>query len=395
MLIIPYSTALTLARPAYASYGAILLCAIVYTLQQTLPITPALWYSPDSWNPLRMISAALLHADFLHLLGNAIFFLAFAPALEILVGNWLRFVGFMIAVALASKIAYSLAVAAGFAPPVPTLGLSGVVMGMIGLSAYLMPRARIRVLLWLILLWKTFFVPAWILALVYIGLDLWMLLDSGQAGGVNLVSHVAGGIAGYAFGRWRFRERREEIRDALDDEIETMRLEQQHGKTRAEAYRYRKATEPLIAERERRRDEDRFMREIYRFVRAHRSGEAVVALLARYDENSLHTELEPVFERMRDWGPSRPLLCVGRLWIELLDRDRRFGRALMAIEQCQAVSADFVLPDIERTLFYAEMALDTGKGEIARRLLERAESRYFGLVHPQQARHLLERARRA
>ncbi len=137
------------------------------------------------------------------------------------------------------------------------------------------------------------------------------------------------------------------------------------------------------------------MGKIYRLVRAHRSGEAVIALLARYDETALHTEIEPVFERMRDWGPSRPLLCVGRLWIELLDREQRHGRALMAIEQCQAISADFVLPDVGRTLFYAEMALATGKPEIARRLLEHADTRYRGLVHPQQARHLLERARRA
>ncbi len=395
MLVFPYSTALTLARPTYVSYGAVLLCAVVYTLQQSLPITFVLWYRPESWNPLTMISAVLLHMNFLHLLGNAIFFLAFAPALEVLIDNWLRFVGFMVAVALTSQIAYSLTIAAGLAPPAPTLGFSGVVMGMMGLSAYLMPKARIRVFLWLILLWKTFFVPAWILALIYIGLDTWMLLVSGQAGGVNLVGHVAGGVAGYVFGRLHFRDRLEETRDALADEIEIMRIEQQRGKTQAEAHRYRKAVDPLLAERERRRDEDRFMGEIYRLVRAHRSGEAVVALSTRFDEESLHTELEPLFERMRDWGPSRPLLCVGRLWIALLDRERRYGRALMAIEQCQAISADFVLPEVARTLFYAEMALDTGKPEIARRLLDRADSRYPGLVHAQQARHLYERARRA
>ena len=64
MLIIPYSTALTLGRPPYISYAVVALCAVVYTLQLGTSITEGLVYYPDSWNPLRMISASFGHLDF-------------------------------------------------------------------------------------------------------------------------------------------------------------------------------------------------------------------------------------------------------------------------------------------------------------------------------------------
>ncbi len=71
MLVFPYSIALTLARPTCISYGAILLGAVVYTLQHTRPITSAPWYRPESRIALAMIGAALLHSDCLPLYERA------------------------------------------------------------------------------------------------------------------------------------------------------------------------------------------------------------------------------------------------------------------------------------------------------------------------------------
>ncbi|MCP4979935.1 MAG: hypothetical protein GY935_05500, partial [Gammaproteobacteria bacterium] len=50
MLIIPYSTALTLARPPYISYALVAICLLVFTLQRATSITASLAYYPDSWN---------------------------------------------------------------------------------------------------------------------------------------------------------------------------------------------------------------------------------------------------------------------------------------------------------------------------------------------------------
>jgi membrane associated rhomboid family serine protease len=364
---------------------------VVYTLQLSAQITESLMYYPDSWNPLTMVSAVFAHAGFWHLLGNLVFFMAFAPALEILIDSPLRFVGIILFVALVTGISYSLSTVIGNAEVIPTLGFSGVVMGMIGLAAYLMPQARVRVFWWYILFWKTFFVPAWALAVIYIGLDAWAMVSGDDYGGVNLVAHVAGGLAGYGYGWLWLSERKQETSAELADEIEAMRVEQRYGKTRAEAHRYQKATAPLIAEKEQARDYDKYMGQMYQMVKTHRESEAVMELLSRYDLQTPYTELAPIFERMQEWGPSRCLLCLGRMIIEILDREKRYGRALMFIERCQSVSPQFVLPDVSRTLFYAQMALDTGKPIVARNLVSNAAERYGSLVDSQQCNHLLQK----
>jgi membrane associated rhomboid family serine protease len=389
MLIFPYSTALTLGRPPYISYAAVLLCLVVFSLQLGAPITESLMYYPDSWNPVTMVTSSLAHAGFWHLFGNLLFFMAFAPALEILLGSSLRYLGIMLLVALVSGLSYSLWTVISGAEVIPTLGFSGVVMGMIGLSAFLMPHARVRVFCWLIV-WKTFFVPAWIVAAIYLGLDVWAMLTLNDFGGINLVAHVAGGLTGYLYGVLRLVDRKQEISDELAEEIEAMRIQQRHGKTRAEAYRYKKATDPLIVEREQARDYDKFMSQIYQMVKTHRDSEAVLQLLSRYDLQSLYTEIEPVFERAFEWGPSRSLACLGRLLIQILDRENRHGRALHYIERCQSLSPQFILPDVSRTLFYAQMALDTGKPIVAKNLVDNSAQRYGTLVNTQQFTHLLQ-----
>jgi membrane associated rhomboid family serine protease len=393
MLIFPYSTALILGRPPYLSYAAAALCVVVYSLQIGTPITESLMYYPDSWNPLTMVSASFAHAGFWHLFGNLVFFMAFAPALEILLDSWLRYLGVMLFVALVTGVSYSLWTVISATEVIPTLGFSGVVMGMIGLAAYLMPHARVRVFCWLVV-WKIFFVPAWVLAVIYVGLDAWAMLTVSHFGGINLVAHVAGGLAGYAYGVLWLGDRKQEISAELADEIEAMQIQQRHGKTRAEAHRYKKAIDPLIAEKERLRDHDRFMSQTYQMVKTHRDSEAMLQLLTRYDLQSLLTEIEPVFERVFEWGPSRSLACMGRLLIQILDRENRHGRALFYIERCQSLSPQFILPDISRTLFYAQMALDTGKPAIAENLVKDSARRYGMLINSQQCNHLLQLAQK-
>jgi hypothetical protein len=82
------------------------------------------------------------------------------------------------------------------------------------------------------------------------------------------------------------------------------------------------------------------------------------------------------------------------LLIQILDREHRHGRALFYIERCQSLSPQFILPDISRTLFYAQMALDTGKPEIAKNLVMNSAQRYGSLLNSQQCNHLLQLARK-
>ncbi len=63
---------------------------------------------------------------------------------------------YMLFISFVVGISYSFSILIGSSKPLPSIGFSGVVMGMIGLSAYLMPQARIRVFWWYIVFWKTF-----------------------------------------------------------------------------------------------------------------------------------------------------------------------------------------------------------------------------------------------
>ncbi len=368
MIILPYSSTLELAQRPMVTYIMAGLCVVVFYLQLTTDITETLVYRSDSWNPLTMISSSLAHAGFGHIIGNLIFFMAFAPALEILIGNAWRYLACMLCVALVTGILFSI-FTLGAETPQYSLGFSGVVAGMMGLSAYLMPRARIKVFFWYLIAWKTLAVQSWIVALYFVGFDIWtMLSDSPFAGGINLVAHVFGAITGYAFGYFLLAERREEISEELEEEMKAVEIGLKHGKSRGENYRYNKALEERMAVKQAQQDYDHFMNDLYRQVSTQRDSEAINQLFARFDEKTPIAELEAAFQRISEWGPSRTQLCLGRLIISRLDYEKRFGRAIAFIEKCQAVNPAFLLPDMRRTRFYEKACREAGRTETARNL---------------------------
>ncbi|MCP4487251.1 MAG: rhomboid family intramembrane serine protease [Gammaproteobacteria bacterium] len=358
-------------------------------MQHNSQVTQLLWYVPQSWNPLTMISSSLAHANWLHLFGNLAFFLAFAPALEALIGNKLRYLWIMLFISFVVGIGYSVSTLIGSSEPLPTLGLSGVVMGMIGLSAFLMPHARIRVFCGVIIFWKTVYIPAWILAVIYIGLDSWIMITADNYNGINVVAHVAGGLAGYAYGFFWMKQRREETREELDEEIEAMKVQQKYGENRAQAHRYNKTIDLPQLEKQKTRDFDKLMGRVYQCVKTHRDAEAISILLVEYDLSTQVSDLEDVFKRILEWGPSRTALCFGRMIIQLLDEEQRFGRGLVYIEKCQSISPQFALAEISKTLFYARFAIEAGKLEVAKNMLMDAEDRYGNLVDVVQCSQLL------
>lgn len=170
-----------------------------YIKTYTRNFNKKLVYFPESPNPIRMLSSAVSHGDILHLLGNLIFFLAFSPALEILMASMWKFIVVNLSLLFTTSMAYSASVLLG-QDALPALGLSGIVMGMIGLFAAMMPREKIKVFVWIIIYMKNIYIPAWVLAVWYIGWDgLELILGLGDPA-INLLSHVVGGITGYALG---------------------------------------------------------------------------------------------------------------------------------------------------------------------------------------------------
>lgn len=170
-------------------------------------LTEQLAYDPASYNVWHMVTAAFAHASWTHIVGNLIFFCAFGATVEMVIGS-LAFAAMIFALAIGTHFFYSLSQVMA-ASPVPTIGLSGVVMGIIGLFVYLAPTARIRCVLWLLVFWRVLRVPAWILALWYVGWDVYNLTHNDGSSHVNFVAHVSGAALGYLSGVILFRKRKE------------------------------------------------------------------------------------------------------------------------------------------------------------------------------------------
>jgi len=166
-------------------------------------------YYTGSWNPVTMVTSSFTHGSWSHIIFNLIFFFAFATTVEVLIGGF-SFIMVIIAISLFSG-AFSTMAAGLIGTHYSTLGLSGVVMGMIGLNAYLLPSGTIRCYYWFIVIFGSIAVPAWALAIWYIGWDIYNLFANADNGVVDVMAHVTGGAAGYLYGVTFLRARRRQI----------------------------------------------------------------------------------------------------------------------------------------------------------------------------------------
>ncbi len=139
------------------------------------------------------------------------------------------------------------------------------------------------------------------------------------------------------------------------------------------------------------REYDRFMGRVYKMVGCHRDSDAIQMLLDEYDYLQTPTrDLEALYEHVAQWGPSRTLLCLGRLLIYRLDREKRHGQVLVYIEKCQNISPHFVLPELARVTFYARQAIAADRLEVAKNLVVEYETRYGDLVGGGECERLLQ-----
>ena len=186
--------------------------------------TKELWYQPASWDVWAMITSSFSHGSWDHVIGNLFFFFAFSATVEIILGS-IGYLGVILILSLGTNAFYSLIMMAR-PDAMPTVGLSGVVMGVMALFVYLMPTGKIRCFIWFLLFIRIISVPAWILAGWYIGWDVYELLSSDEMSGINLIAHVSGAAIGYLTGVILFRKQRQQTREDLAD----MKQSQQDNK---------------------------------------------------------------------------------------------------------------------------------------------------------------------
>jgi len=175
-------------------------CGVVFLFVGSESDKLALAYYPGSFNVLRMFTSVFVHADIFHLLGNLFFFYCFARTIE----SELTVKGYLISFAafvLATNTTYSV-----FAKdPIPTIGLSGVVWGFMGIFLMRYPTDNINCFVWYLWIVKRIGVPAFIFVLAFLAFDIGAFREEAH-GNVNYVAHFSGFVAGalLKIGLWEF-----------------------------------------------------------------------------------------------------------------------------------------------------------------------------------------------
>ena len=155
-------------------------------------VSSDLAFSPDQPLGLSLLSANFAHVGWLHLLGNLVFFLVFAAAVEKTIGHFAIWV-LILALAVGGQLAYwMIARQPGSAPP--SVGRSGGGRGLIAFLAVLRPRTRVHFMTFLLAMWRPS-LPVWVLALGYVTWDLVQQINAAD-NGVNYAAHLGGALLG-------------------------------------------------------------------------------------------------------------------------------------------------------------------------------------------------------
>ncbi len=182
-----------------------------FSINAPYPLTQKMMFSPKRINVINMVTSIFAHTDIMHLVGNLFFFFAFAATVEMVIGS-ISMVATVLLLAILTNIFYA-GISFLDGVYISTLGLSGVVFGMMGMFASFLPRAGIRCFAWFII-YKRFVMPAWLLVSGYV---LWNIADwfvRGDNSSVNFIVHISGALFGYLIGMTIFRISKEKYTTA-------------------------------------------------------------------------------------------------------------------------------------------------------------------------------------
>jgi membrane associated rhomboid family serine protease len=160
----------------------------------TIPCEITARCAPEGLTTASIVTAMFMHGSWEHILGNLLFLWVFGNNIEDSMGH-LRFVVFYFVCGVAAGLAH---VYLSPASPVPAVGASGAISGVMGAYIVLYPKVKVR----------TWVPPFFLLDLnAFFLLAYWFFIqlatgvithgpEAGQQGGVAVWAHVGGFVAG-------------------------------------------------------------------------------------------------------------------------------------------------------------------------------------------------------
>lgn len=176
-------------------YSLILLVIIViaFMLQIFIPsFTEIFIFDPNNLQIWQFVSSIFLHGGVMHIFLNGYALLMFGSILERKIGSD-EFLKIFFAAGLAGNFLYWATILAGIIPPIPALGASGAVFGIMGALAILEPR--LQLLLFGI-------IPLNIRHATVLWIVLELFGSFNPASGIASAAHLGGLFVGLAMGKW-------------------------------------------------------------------------------------------------------------------------------------------------------------------------------------------------
>jgi membrane associated rhomboid family serine protease len=170
---------------------------------------------PRDFEFLDLLTSMFLHGGWMHLLGNMWFLWVFGDNIEDILGRW-NYLGFYLLCGAAGGILH---VWSAPNSPLPAIGASGAISGVMGAYLVKFPKSRIHTLLFFIIFVTTIEVPAilmigyWFAVQLFSGFGSLAQASAAKGGGTAWFAHVGGFVAGVvlikllpARARWSIRK---------------------------------------------------------------------------------------------------------------------------------------------------------------------------------------------
>ena len=148
---------------------------------------------PAAARPETFVTSMFLHGGLMHLGGNMLFLWVFGDNMEDAFGH----LGFLIFYLLGGLAAAGAQFFSDPASTVPMVGASGAIAGVMGGYLLLYPKARVDILIILIVIFRVIPVPAWIVLGAWFGIQIIQgSVTATGGGGVAYWAHAGGFAAG-------------------------------------------------------------------------------------------------------------------------------------------------------------------------------------------------------
>lgn len=197
--------------------GLIVINVLIFLYELALPPYAHLAFQqhyaliPSRLVPSTFVTTMFLHGSFLHIIGNMWFLWVFGSRIEDAIGS-ARYLLFYLICGIAASILHFLV---NLGSPIPTVGASGAIAGVMGAFLLMYPRARIDTLIFIVIFITRMQLPAALLLIYWFGLQLVNGLFSSvgpsqsfHQESVAWFAHIGGFVAGMAVVAWFRRPQR-------------------------------------------------------------------------------------------------------------------------------------------------------------------------------------------